>query len=162
MKLNLLKQRHLRQINHWMPSINHISQNIIQRILHKRMPSAVRFDFCWGFFLFCRISCRWQWGRLGFWPLFEHSNSFCECLECSTILPCPCLLTAPLIRIGVSDYGEVSCGDHNASSCSDCPNGPNGCIGETCCNGDCFWTNNECQQKGKVNEEGRLFTLLFQ
>ena len=31
--------------------------------------------------------------------------------------------------------------------------GPTGWVGEDWCHGECSWTNNKCQLKGKVNEE---------
>ena len=34
----------------------------------------------------------------------------------------------------------VSCGGHQASTCSDCPQGH----GAAWCNGDCVWSNNVC------------------
>ena len=35
---------------------------------------------------------------------------------------------------------SVSCGNHNAASCSECPQGH----GAGWCNGDCVWLNDEC------------------
>lgn len=42
--------------------------------------------------------------------------------------------------------GQVSCGSHNAISCSGCPQGN----GASWCNGDCEWLNEECTPKGKL------------
>ena len=39
---------------------------------------------------------------------------------------------------------EVSCGNHNANTCADCPQGN----GASWCNGDCQWVNGQCQSKG--------------
>ena len=39
---------------------------------------------------------------------------------------------------------EVSCGNHNANTCADCPQGS----GANWCNGDCQWVNEQCQPKG--------------
>ena len=39
----------------------------------------------------------------------------------------------------------VSCGNHNADSCSGCPQGN----GASWCNGDCEWQNGDCRLKGK-------------
>ncbi len=38
---------------------------------------------------------------------------------------------------------RVSCGNHEASSCADCPQG-NGAVW---CNGECTWSNEMCQLK---------------
>ena len=38
----------------------------------------------------------------------------------------------------------VSCGVHNATTCSDCPEGN----GASWCNGDCKWANGRCQPEG--------------
>ena len=43
----------------------------------------------------------------------------------------------------------MDCGEHFATSCSKCPDSPDGWQGEGWCNGDCVWTNNQCQQKGE-------------
>jgi len=50
---------------------------------------------------------------------------------------------------GVSGEDQVSCGNHEALSCKDCPQGH----GESYCNGDCMWVENECKAKpvGKQN-----------
>ena len=40
--------------------------------------------------------------------------------------------------------GEVSCGGHFAKNCPDCPQGN----GAGWCNGDCFWENGGCVDKG--------------
>ena len=42
--------------------------------------------------------------------------------------------------------GKVNCGNHNALSCSECPQG----YGPSWCNGDCEWVNEECIYKGKL------------
>ena len=39
----------------------------------------------------------------------------------------------------------MSCGNHNAKSCLECPQGN----GANWCNGDCEWLNEECAPKGK-------------
>ena len=44
--------------------------------------------------------------------------------------------------------GDVNCGRHHATSCSNCANGPNGLVGEAWCKGDCSWVNNGCHPKG--------------
>ena len=44
--------------------------------------------------------------------------------------------------------GDVNCGRHHATSCSNCANGPNGLVGEAWCKGDCSWVNNACHPKG--------------
>ena len=41
----------------------------------------------------------------------------------------------------------VSCGNHQASCCQECPQGN----GASWCNGDCKWSNNQCVTAG---EEG--------
>ena len=38
----------------------------------------------------------------------------------------------------------VICGEHNATTCSDCPEGN----GASWCNGDCEWANGRCQPEG--------------
>ena len=38
----------------------------------------------------------------------------------------------------------VSCGQHSASNCSQCPYNGEAWIGEAWCNGDCSWINEEC------------------
>ena len=40
--------------------------------------------------------------------------------------------------------GLVSCGNHKAATCADCPQGN----GAGWCNGDCQWVNGQCQSKG--------------
>ena len=45
--------------------------------------------------------------------------------------------------------GSVSCGNHNAISCSECPQGN----GASWCNGDCQWKNTECILISDVNTE---------
>ena len=39
---------------------------------------------------------------------------------------------------------QVSCGNHQASSCQECPQGN----GPSWCNGDCIWSNNQCVTAG--------------
>ena len=39
---------------------------------------------------------------------------------------------------------QVSCGNHQAMSCSECPQGN----GESWCNGDCLWDKGTCVSKG--------------
>ena len=54
---------------------------------------------------------------------------------------------------------QVSCGNHNATSCSECPQGN----GPLWCNGDCKWLNEACTPKGKLlfllNRKLDLLTL---
>ena len=38
----------------------------------------------------------------------------------------------------------VSCGQHTAASCAECPQGS----GATWCNGDCVWAGGQCEPKG--------------
>merc|ERR1711990_345387 len=45
---------------------------------------------------------------------------------------------------GSGDYGEVWCGGHAAQSCAACPQGH----GAAWCNGDCAWTNDQCELSG--------------
>ena len=40
-------------------------------------------------------------------------------------------------------FALVNCGNHKATSCTDCPEG-NGAVW---CNGDCQWVNGQCQSK---------------
>merc|ERR1711862_348143 len=40
---------------------------------------------------------------------------------------------------------KVDCGDHTANTCSECPQGQ----GETWCNGECQWKNNQCVGKNE-------------
>ena len=40
----------------------------------------------------------------------------------------------------------VSCGNHNAPTCGDCPQGN----GASWCNGDCAWTGSQCMDKAIV------------
>ena len=50
----------------------------------------------------------------------------------------------------------MSCGNHEASSCQDCPRG----YGAEWCNGDCIWSNNQCVNlDGKYREGGRILRL---
>ena len=39
---------------------------------------------------------------------------------------------------------SVSCGNHRARTCADCPQGS----GADWCDEDCQWVNEQCQQKG--------------
>ena len=49
----------------------------------------------------------------------------------------------PKIRnICVYLVGSVSCGNHHALSCAECPQGN----GETWCNGECAWKNGKCEK----------------
>ena len=41
-------------------------------------------------------------------------------------------------------FSGVSCGGHHAPSCYECPQGH----GESWCNGDCNWINNQCVTVG--------------
>ena len=41
-------------------------------------------------------------------------------------------------------FFKVNCGNHNAPTCADCPQGN----GAFWCNGDCEWVNGQCQSKG--------------
>ena len=39
----------------------------------------------------------------------------------------------------------VNCGPHSAPTCAECPFDKDGIlIGETWCNGDCFWEDGQC------------------
>ena len=42
--------------------------------------------------------------------------------------------------------GQVSCGNHYAISCLECPQGN----GAGWCNGQCMWLNEECTSKGNL------------
>ena len=46
---------------------------------------------------------------------------------------------------------SVSCGNHRASACADCPQGK----GADWCNGDCQWVNEQCQNGGGSHREKR-------
>ena len=42
-------------------------------------------------------------------------------------------------------YPSVSCGGHNAETCSRCPFDESGAShGQDWCNGDCYWLNGAC------------------
>merc|ERR550532_3025641 len=55
-------------------------------------------------------------------------------------------LQAQYKAIGAADWcmPGVSCGNHMANTCADCPQGN----GASWCNGDCQWVNGHCQSKG--------------
>ena len=44
---------------------------------------------------------------------------------------------------------QVSCGNHKAATCSDCPQGN----GPSWCNGECFWdrVGGECLDRSKIS-----------
>ena len=50
-------------------------------------------------------------------------------------------LQLKLITTAPSGKDKVSCGNHEAKSCKDCPQGH----GAAYCNGDCMWIKNECK-----------------
>merc|ERR1711971_83889 len=52
-------------------------------------------------------------------------------------------LTMDNTACGGTGTGGVSCGNHNANTCADCPQGN----GASWCNGDCQWVNGQCQDK---------------
>ena len=45
-----------------------------------------------------------------------------------------------LLNIVIFSGQKVSCGNHDASSCQECPQGN----GASWCNADCKWSNNQC------------------
>ena len=56
-----------------------------------------------------------------------------------------------MILIEAVFLGLVSCGGHNATTCSDCPldsQGDSHSQPATWCSGDCQWVNRRCQPKG--------------
>ena len=65
------------------------------------------------------------------------------CSERSSILWSQCI-NGLLLEFEPYVSGEVSCGNHNAISCSECPQGN----GFSWCNGQCEWLNEECIWKG--------------
>ena len=50
----------------------------------------------------------------------------------------------------------MSCGNHGALTCQECPQG-NGAIW---CNGDCIWNNNQCVARGAGNQFNIVFTYM--
>ena len=60
-----------------------------------------------------------------------------------------------VIIINISLGSVVSCGNHNAATCSECPLGN----GAAWCNGDCIWQNSECVLKGILFTSACLYNI---
>ena len=44
-----------------------------------------------------------------------------------------------------TDFGQINCGGNFKDSCDQCPFDENGKhVGESFCNGNCMWQNNQC------------------
>merc|ERR1711962_1253231 len=51
--------------------------------------------------------------------------------------------------------GQVSCGNHQAISCTECPQGN----GANWCNGDCYWSTGRCVPKNQVHLDVPSFSM---
>ena len=56
-------------------------------------------------------------------------------------------------QLNYFNFTGVSCGNHVAPSCTECPRGN----GASWCNGDCIWSNEQCISKGEI--KSTLFKL---